>query len=291
MTEMPAAVALLGLPLTGKSTFLGAIWQLAQDTDEASVEEIDFTGDRSYLQALGEAVARAEEVPRTEVDSEEGMRLSLGFAELGSVALDIPDLSGETLRRLVEDRVVHDLLRQALESAGALILFIHPGQLGLPLSIAMAQEIFRESIRGGESVEDEPTNEPREVVVTPFELKAACTSAKYVDALENVLEILRDRWPVRLAVVISAWDEVDQSALVTPEQWLRQNVPALWGFVTSNPEMLTAQVFGVSALGGRLPGDRESLLARGSVRNRAYARGATGTTLPMTAPLTWALWG
>ena len=54
--------------------------------------------------------------------------------------------------------------------------------------------------------------------------------------------------------------------------------------------MIEWSLYGVSAQGGTLPDQRDELLARGSVRNRVYARNANGAEVPVTDPLRWALW-
>ena len=137
MSGQPETVVFLGLPRTGKSTYLGTLWQLAQDPAEPTIVERDVTGDRSYLQKLGDQVARGEEIGRTEVSSVEGMRLTLGF-EQGNVTVDVPDLGGETLRLLVEDRVWHPRLQDTITASNAMLLFLHPEKLELPMTIAMA---------------------------------------------------------------------------------------------------------------------------------------------------------
>ena len=133
MSGQPETVVFLGLPRTGKSTYLGTLWQLAQDPAEPTIVERDVTGDRSYLQKLGDQVARGEEIGRTEVSSVEGMRLTLGF-EQGDVTVDIPDLGGETLRLLVEDRVWHPRLQDTITASNAMLLFLHPEKLELPMT-------------------------------------------------------------------------------------------------------------------------------------------------------------
>jgi len=286
------AVAFIGFPRTGKSTYLGAIWQIAQDPSQSDIFEADFSGDRSHVQQLGEAVARGEEVAHTEVDSDDWMRLRLGFVGLGAIDVNIPDLSGESVRLLVEDRVLHPLLSSALASAQALAIFVHPEKVELPMTIAMAQEILARHLPA-EAAQSQAVErlETDEITIPPFEAKKSCTAAKYLDALENVVQLLSDRWPVRVALIISAWDSVDQPDVITPSQWLIHNAPALHGFVTQNPDMVTAQVFAVSAQGAPVPMDAETRRALGPVSERAYSRGSTGQRLSLAAPLRWAVWG
>ena len=293
MSGQPKTVVLLGLPRTGKSTYLGALWQLAQDPAEPTIVERDVTGDRSYLQKLGDQVARGQEIGRTETSSVEGMRLTLGF-EQGDIAVHVPDLGGETLRLLVEDRVWHSSLQDTIATSDAILLFLHPEKLKLPMTIAMADEVLSglQSLQGKDSPESangQNAERRAELELPKFQAKSACTVAKYLDALENILTDQRAQWPIRLAIVISAWDTVDGSQ--TPASWLQVNVPALASFAKANTDMIKWSLYGVSAQGGKLPDRRDELLACGDVRDRAYARNESGAAVPVTEPLRWSLWG
>ena len=292
MNGQPVTVAFLGLPRTGKSTYLGALWQLVQDSDERGIVERDVTGDRSYLQELGEKVAVGAEIGRTEVASGERMQLTLGF-EQGDIRVDIPDLGGETLRLLVEDRVWHPRLENTIAAADAMLLFLHPEEHCLPTAIGIADDVLRclELSQGAGDAEpaDQPDGGSRsEGEVPKFENASACTVAQCLDALENILWSRRSGWPIRLVIVISAWDTVDGSP--TSGEWLKDRAPALISFANANRDMVEWSLYGVSAQGGRLPNDRDELLARGSVRERAYARNARGDTVSLAEPLRWVLW-
>lgn len=286
-----ATVAFLGFPRTGKSTYLGALWQLAQDPEEPTIVERDVTGDRSYLQELGDRVARGEEIERTRTASDDGMQLTLGLGT-GDIVVDIPDLGGETLRLLVEERVWHSRLQETLVACDAMVLFLHPERLRMPMSIAMADEVLADhrASQGRDASEagvEQRGDSGAETQPPEFRRGLACTAAQCVDALENVLMHQRARWPIRLAVVISAWDTVDGSP--TPAHWLADRVPALGSFARSNADMIEWNLYGVSAQGGTLPADREELLARGSVRRRVFARSADGHPVPLVEPLRWVL--
>ena len=254
--------------------------------------ERDVTGDRSYLQRLGDQVARGEEIGRTEISTAEGMQLTLGFEE-GDVTVHIPDLGGETLRLLVEDRVWHRRLEDTVAASNAMLLFLHPEKVRLPITIAMAEQILSRGrlpagTDGLETSDKLSAESGTERELPKFRPGNACTAAQCLDALENILAYQRTQWPVRLGIVISAWDTVD--GLPTPASWLKERLPALHSFVNANTDMVDWRVYGVSAQGGRYPGQREELLAQGSVRNRVYAQNANGDAVALTEPLRWVLW-
>jgi len=252
---------------------------------------LSLVGDRAYLQFLGEQVAAAEEVRRTDVDADDGMQLTVGFPELGEVILDVPDLSGETLRLLVEDRTWHPHLLAVIERADALLLFVHPAQMKLPIRIDFTAEILANFVAQNapmaEAAQSVDTDGAEQTTPPRFSSRMACTAAKLVDAIENVLALKRSAWPVRLAIVVSAWDTVDGDP--TPNAWLERELPAIHSLCNANADRITVATFGVSAQGGRLPQDRAALLDKGTVLHRCFARDETGEPVPLSSPLEWAL--
>jgi hypothetical protein len=264
------------MPQTGKSTFLGALWALVQSPLEGSVSEASFSGDRSYIQRLAEQVARGEEIDRTGVDTNEAMSVELEFESLGSADVLIPDTSGESLRVLVEQHLWHPRLRAACEEATAIALCVHPARLRVPQPISLLAGL------GGEDGAAAP--EP-----VAFDVhEHAATAAELIDVFENVTELCRERWPIRLAVIVSAWDRVDGEA--TPLEWLRTRLPAVLATIESNPDIAALEVFGVSAQGGPLD-SRDDLLARGEICDRVYACDRDGRAVSLVAPVRWAIFG
>jgi len=265
-------IAMLGLPRTGKSTYLGALWRLVQDIEVPDISERDFTGDRSRINQLAANVSRGIEIERTEVDSDDGFDVEIGFGPSSSVGLRIPDLSGEASRELVEERIWRRSLAHTLQHADAILLFVHPDRVDAPVPAGFAEPAAPE--------ESDPV-EPE------FAADDACTAAKLVELLENVIELCADRWPIPLVVMVSAWDRV--VAGISPAEWLEQRLPGVAGFVFCNPRQLRPTIFGVSAQGGHLPTDRDSLIAKGGVRQRVFAVDRSGRPVELWEPLRWAL--
>lgn len=268
-------IALLGLPRTGKSTYLGALWLLVQDPTFPDVWEKDVTGDRSHIQRLADLVGAGEEIPRTNVDSDQRMSLELGFQGRGSVRLDIPDLSGEAVRQVVEERVWHRALGETVVRSDALMIFLNPSQIAYPMPV----------VRIGSSGKGEPEQGGEEPRFVP---EKACTSAKLVDFLENVADLRSDSWPLPVAVVVSAWDAV--MAGLTPSQWLEKRVLGVASYLSANKDVVTASIFGVSAQGGELPKDKEQLLAKGDVSHRVFAVDSEGDSATLLSPVSSVVW-
>lgn len=267
-------IAMLGLPRTGKSTYLGALWRLVQDVEVPDIWEVDFTGDRSRINLLADMVSGGIEIERTEVDSDEGFQLEVGFLGEHTARLDIPDLSGEATRELVEERVWRESLADTVQRAEALMLFVHPDKIDPPVPA---------NFTGTD--EDEEDDEPEAELDFPVE--DACTAAKLIELLENVVELRSSSWPIRIAVIVSAWDRVDGDP--TPPEWLEAQLPGVAGMLECNPRQIRAAVFGMSAQGGRLPKDKEALLAKGGVRQRVFGAGPEGESAGLWSPLRWML--
>lgn len=267
-------IAMLGLPRTGKSTYLGALWRLVQDTEVPAIWEVDFQGDRSHINMLADQVSAGIEIERTEVDTTEGFQLEVGFAGDHSARLDIPDLSGEATRELVEKRVWRKSLAETVQRADAVMLFVHPDTLALPIP---ANFIGADDAPEGDEVTEE----------LEFLVEDACTAAKLIELLENVVDLRPDLWPIRIVVIISAWDRVSGNS--TPSDWLEQLLPGVAGILISNPNQVHAAVYGVSAQGGKLPNDKDALLAKGEVRMRVFAANPAGNSVGLWDPLRWAL--
>lgn len=267
-------IAMLGLPRTGKSTYLGALWRLVQDPETSEMWEVDFRGDRSRINMLADNVSNGIEIERTEVDTEEGFEVEVGFSGDHSVRLDIPDLSGEASRELVEERMWRKSLADTLGRADALMLFVHPDKIELPIPA---------NFTGADESEDEG-DKANEV---EFPVTDACTAAKLIELLENVIELRSDLWPIRVAVTVSAWDRVDGNR--SPPDWLEERLPGVAGMMNCNPDQLHAAVFGVSAQGGRLPHEKDALLAKGGIGQRVFARDPGGKPVGLWDPLRWAL--
>jgi hypothetical protein len=292
-----ARVGLLGMPRVGKSTYLAALWQLIEEDDDHSIVEVDFTGDRAYLQRLGEDLTAARELQRTDVDSEDGLSLTVRLEDAGDVSLDIPDVSGEALRLLIEDRTWHPRLFDLVKSADGFLLFVNVNDVHSPTRVDFVNHVMsaagvqpRPDATGNDGRRDGDSNEDDSAEVeqgSRFETRFACTSAKLVDALENILAVRTSDSPARLAVVISAWDAKDGHD--TPNEWLRHNLPAVARWCSANADRVTVAVFGVSAQGGSLPDQRQELLDKGSVLQRSFAHNGIGKNIPLSQPLRWVL--
>jgi len=279
----------LGLPRTGKSTFLGAFWALVQSPAEPAVRETRFGGDRSYVQKLADQVARGDALDRTALDASEELAVEVDFEPGGVADLLIPDTSGESLRVLAEQRIWYPNLLAACTQATAILMFVHPDRLRMPQRIAVTS--------GGEPAPaPEPERSPEHVDFHPpdgvaFQAQEhTATAAQLIDVFENLSELWSDRRPIRVGVVVSAWDRVVGEPKPTPYAWLAARLPGTLATLESNRDVADFEVFGVSAQGGSLE-DRDQLLAKGEICDRVFAEDRDGLRISLVEPIRWAIWG
>jgi hypothetical protein len=301
-------LALIGLPGTGKTTYMGTLWHMAEEPSVADITETAMPVSPRHIQRIAAKVRAVEDLPRTNHDDDDFYEGTVAFPDGGTVVLRIHDRSGEQLQALVERRQWPSLLAGEVAAAQALILFVSDDKLILPLSLRLAEGLADndpaklaadESGAGGATaaaaaedtvaVADAAAEEGAELRQQPAAVKTyahhyASTAAQLVDGLENVLEEMVDDWPVRIAVVVSKFDRVSQR---TPAQWFDERLPALAAFLDNNPSRATWRLFGVCALGGR-PEDRDELVQQ-DLHERAWARDANGDEVPLSEPVRWAL--
>jgi hypothetical protein len=297
MTE-PAQPRLvfLGLPRTGKSTFLGALWALIQSPAEGSVRELEFTGDRSYVQRLADQVALGEELDRTALDSDEELAVVVDFEAGGPAKLVIPDTSGESLRVLVERRIWFPRLLEACAAATAVLVFVHPDRLLLPQRIVVAPDGATMPEAEAESPQAESDQAERHLEFHPADAigfharEHQCTAAELIDAFENLAELWDGRRPVRVGVIVSAWDRVGGDPKPSPFQWMQAHLPGVLATFESNRDVAALEIFGVSAQGGSLEA-RDELLARGEIYDRVFAEDCSGRRISLVEPIRWAIFG
>src|SRR5262249_23708390 len=134
---------------------------------------------------------------------------------------------------------------ELVAQTSGILLLVHAEQRYTPTSILDIDECNRD------------TNQ--ELVEKVFEIDEAPGQVKLVDILQCVMEYSDRPKPLKIGVIVSAWDVIEALAPYrgeqSPEQFLEQNVSLLYQYLGANPELFEVAVFGISALGGNLDSD------------------------------------
>lgn len=274
-------ILLVGLPATGKSTFLAALWYAAEYG--ATRWKIDRLGEEDeHLQMISNRWLQCSTMERSFAAGQP--LVSMHFKEDESqrkMTVLFPDVAGE----MFEDQWVKahcpktyiEMARQANQ----ILLFIHP-----------------EKLRKGERIEDYLTDHSGDIEGTSDARKRQRERDPTQVILVHLLQIL-SKPPIgheslKVAVLVSAWDLIERTqtqgglAEDNPNRWFQKHLPLLHQFLANNLSWIQYKVFGVSAQGGDY--GREDEVER--LRNmrpikRIGIRDGSETTNDITTPMTW----
>lgn len=292
---MPNLLA-IGLPEAGKTTFLAALWHVTEREEvPGSLRLEKISENAKHLNSIKNDWLSFTKVVRTVPGQEQSATLWLRdeAGTLGEVVF--PDLSGESFQGAWEERHWTKEYDELVASAGALLLFVHPGTLKEPYTIAEMQKIaeaaFPEAVVEGVAPETEHDDKEAPEKAEEWDPEKAPTQVQLVELLQFVDERTKASRPIRVAVVVSAWDLVknDYPGEAGARTWLETRTSYLDQYLKSNFEQFTVRVYGVSAQGGDLKADRELLLNFEHASDRILIEGPDCSPHDISEPVRWCL--
>lgn len=275
----------VGLPGSGKTTFLAALWHVLEDRSSTTSLRIrELSADRTYLHQIADDWRACSVVQRTKLDPEQRVTLHLEGAGGNTFDLIVPDLSGEAFEKQLVDRkmsVSHDAL---VQQAAGLVLFVHPHlKEGTELSYSRQLQATIES--GVQEV----VSHDRGSIAEPWNVELLPTQVALIELLQFVVE--RSSRKVRIAVVLSAWDLVNNGDTIAPRDFMNREMPLLNQFLNANDDLMEHEVFGVSAQGGDISVEtkRMALLELDDALKRILVQFGNDITQDITKPIAWIL--
>lgn len=229
------ATVVCGLPGSGKTTMLAALWHTVSARERPAFLELDtlLGVDSTYLNEIASRWRSAEPQEHTPAASHRVVDMQLRDSSQRRLRLTFPDLSGESYRALWEDRACARSLVDLANNCGSLALLIHADKIVRPLWAADITSLNR--------MLGLPSSDP-----IAWSSAAAPTQVQLVEILQLLQHpLVGARWS-RVAIILSAWDTVSSGD--TPDGFLHQNLPLLAQFLEGMPA--DVRVLGVSAQGG-----------------------------------------
>jgi hypothetical protein len=283
MVERSAII--IGLPSSGKTTFLAALWHLVSMRDVDTLLRFGglSAGDASHLNAIAKRWRGARVQDRTALAGNRLVSMNLVDAAGETMRVTFPDVPGEAYLRMWEDRDCEPEIAEILQSGGVL-LFIHSDTVRAPQWVV--DEVEMSKRMGLEVLEGKPV---------PWQPRLAPTQVQLVDLLQLLRMPPLDVGPRRLAIMLSAWDKARGEGL-TPEAYLQAKLPLLWQYLRRGADGWTFRIYGVSAQGGDYDAIEENvprLPAAEELRNldcasaRIQLLGPVQETHDLTEPLAW----
>ena len=126
-TTFTGKQVLIGLPESGKSTFIGALWHVVDSEEIPDTLKLHNLGtDREYIESLREAWLTQNKPERNKLDERHLVWMQLKQAGSDNIAeIVFPDLAGELFEQQWRERIwTNDYFDLITESSG-LLVFVH----------------------------------------------------------------------------------------------------------------------------------------------------------------------
>lgn len=281
-------VVMAGMPKTGKSTFLGALYHVLESGSGQPIELQVLPHARQHLEGLRRRWLRLEREGRTSSASPILNDLNLRVVESGELlSLRWPDLSGEYFDDMVRLRTLNGEMAEILDEATALIVFIHPDTVTQQPRIHEVNRLAEVVEPGtGEQPEKSTSREDQEEVDwDPMMLPG---QVLVVELMQLLLDRRRTNPIRRISIVLSAWDVV-ASVCKSPKTYVETHLPLFHQFLDANACRFDFRLFGVSALGGDPDEDKDTLNAHIDPVDRIHVVDDKGaqTDDGILTPLRW----
>lgn len=237
-------ISIIGLPGSGKTTFLAALWELVTERQVAKVLSFDSIGtnDHSYLRKIVTVWRKATEQARTKLTGLSAVRMNLKDGDGKIVEVAMPDAPGEDFRAMWEDRELGRVLGDSLAN-GNVMLLVNGNKVKAPAWIT--ERAAQRRATGRQKTESPPKE---------WHPSLAPTQVQLVDLLQLISHAPVGRAGRRIVVMISAWDKVEAERL-TPDAFLAAKLPLLAQYFEAGRDGWTSRVYGVSAQGGEYDGN------------------------------------
>ena len=271
------SVVVLGLPASGKTTYLAALrYSLTSLKVQSKYTLVKLlAGNGEYLTSIAARWASAQRQERTQQESGRTVSISLRGQGRPDFTLSFPDLAGETFARMWENREISPSAVDLVKAKGVL-LFIHSDTIRHPGWIA----------------DDEEAGMPPEGdAPRPWAPRSSPTQVQLIDLLRCLNEAPLAVGPRQVAVILSAWDTMEEEG-ITPEDFLEVNLPMLHQYIHHGlAEGWSFRVYGVSAQGADYGDDASAqrMLELDVPADRIRVIGDGNSSNDLTEPLHWLL--
>ncbi len=282
--EISSKKLVIGLPETGKTTFLAALWHVVYEEDvPGSLRLKELPDLNEHLNKIAQKWINCQPLERTAIGSEKMVSMKLLETESDIEAqVFFPDMSGESFLNHLKDRQWEKEYDDLVREANGILLFINPEKLIEPIRIDQKEPLIQEISNS----QEEESGSTGSSDALPWDIEKVPTQVQLVELLQFYMNKPYSYRIPRIAVIISAWDLV-QKHRGSPDLWLRKRLPLLSQYLRANKETFSYKVYGVSAQGGDLKKDGERLHKIVKPTERIMVVGDKCNPHDITAPVKW----
>ena len=233
------SIIIIGLPASGKTTFLAALWHLITEREVGTVLRFHnlSIGVASHLNRIAARWRTAKVQDRTALAGNKVVSMNLMDAGGTPVRVTFPDVPGEIYLRMWEERECDPEMARFL-GTGDVIVFVHADRIQRPSWVV--EEVALSKDLGLDAVENE---------VVSWRPSVAPTQVQLVDLLQMLRRSPLDNGPRRLAIMLSAWDKASGEGR-SPQVYFQDKLPLLAQYLECGADDWTWRIYGLSAQGG-----------------------------------------
>ena len=239
MSTVDPDVAIIGLPESGKTTLLAAIWHMVREA--GSITTLKFAGlsqgNYEHVSGLAKRWRAGKKQQRTQTSGGKVVSMRLRDATGRVIEVSFPDMPGEDFSGMWEKRELDETMTSTL-LAPAIVLVVNGDTIKFPAWIV--ERMALEKTIGLER---------KETQIVDWSAALAPTQVQVVALLQFLMSGALDVGRRRLAVLISAWDEVEGEGL-EPAEVLSVKLPLLDQYLRNGRDPWVWRVWGLSAQGG-----------------------------------------
>ena len=287
-----------GLPGSGKTTFLAALWHLVQsgETDTCLKLKSLGYGDYEYVNAIRDRWQQGSRQPRT-VGEVHAVGIDLIDGDGNEVQVVFPDHSGETYDSMWNMRTCSKAVADQLRNRQGILLFLRSEGMKQPLpliDIITTEAEMQMALPRQEMPTREISPSYDGQSMRDWLPEEAPDQVKVVDILQILASHMRTSHNEKIALFVSAWDIVDQN--LTPAEFIKKEFPLLHQYLTNAERDFDIRIYGLSAQGGvyveenhtgELPQELRDLLDMNNASARIKLVSDEGLTHDLTEPISW----
>jgi len=229
-----------GLPGSGKSTYIGALWYCLMHPDNIEgiklvADKMNLADDLTVLNRLSDAYKNMQLIDRNYSDQNETVQINLKVADSDTrLQVEVPDFLGENFRDLVELKE-SELVSKWLNDTDTLVYFMN--------------EVTPPEFEDDHGPEDDESPMPAKDV-PPFSIKTISAVAMNIMVLKCLLSKKTFK---KVVIVLSWWDKNTENGVVpnNPQKYLKEYSPALFNFIQYHIPKF--EIIGLSAQGQEYP--------------------------------------
>lgn len=261
---------LVGLPGSGKTTFIAALWHILNG--KKHLLKLNYRqSDRKYLEEIYAKWAAFEEIERSNTSTFNSIELDIIKNDNGVLKLNFPDVSGELYKDIYNSRTISNNLSETMININSILLFIHP--------ISLKVDRYIGDVVKPNEVDESHVEEKDLSNSTNFDIsQSQAIITDLVIALKNKNKIKN------IAVIVSAWDTIEG---FTPEKYIKEICPLFHMFLKNSG--IKYKIWGVSAQGGDYENnqDMEQIQEYEDLTERIRIVDCEGENNDISLPLNW----